>query len=64
MTDEQTKAVIAVIRTLGFVGNAHYCPYCMNHFHDDCGQHEPDCEGLQIMLADEEWWDELAERLP
>ncbi|HSE46093.1 MAG TPA: hypothetical protein VLA89_12275 [Gemmatimonadales bacterium] len=56
---EQTRAIISVIRTLGFIGNAHYCPYCMNHFHDDRGQHELDCEGLANMKADDEWWEDL-----
>ncbi len=50
-----------MIRTLGFIGNAHYCPYCLNHFHDDFGQHEPDCQGIADMKANEElgfcWWD-------
>lgn len=55
----QDEAIVAVIRTLGFVGNMHYCPGCMNHFHDTCGQHEPDCPVLAEMMANEEWWDDL-----
>lgn len=56
MTDERTKAVIAVIRALGFVGNTHYCPYCMNEFHADRGQHAPDCSLLFEIKEDDEWW--------
>ena len=63
MTEEQTAAVVAVIRTLGFVGGAHYCPTCMNLFHEDRGQHQADCDALAAMKDDEEWWDEVQERL-
>jgi hypothetical protein len=62
MTKDQTDAVIAVIRILGFIGNAHYCPHCLNHFHDDRGQHKSDCAGLAELQQDEEWWD-IEERL-
>jgi hypothetical protein len=63
VTAEHEKAVIAVIRTLGFIGNTHYCPHCMNEFHHDRGQHEPDCETLAFLQADAEWWSELEWRL-
>lgn len=63
MNDIQTKAVVAVISTLGFVGNSHYCSHCGNEFHEDRGQHKPDCGLLAEMQADEEWWDELRMRL-
>ena len=53
-----TKSVIAVIRALGFVGGMHYCPGCMNHFHDSRGQHEPGCQILESMMDDEYWWDD------
>lgn len=58
MRTPEENAVIAVIRCLGFVGNAHYCPWCLNHFHEDRGQHQLDCEGLAIMREedDDEWW--------
>ena len=62
MTDEQTKAVIAVIRALGFTGNAHYCAGCLNEFHYDRGQHKPDCPVLAEVTADDEWW-QIAEFL-
>ena len=64
MTDDQRKTVVAVISTLGFVGNSHYCPDCGARFHDTRGQHEPDCGALADMLEDDEWWDELKRRLP
>ena len=48
---------VSVIRALGFVGNSHYCPSCLNTFHDDCGQHKPDCQSLAGMLEDEDWPD-------
>lgn len=37
---------VGVIRALGFIGGAHYCPVCMNEFHADLGQHEPGCDRL------------------
>lgn len=54
---EREGSGVAVIRALGFIGNAHYCPDCMNHFHDDHGQHETGCSVLAQILADEEWPD-------
>lgn len=45
-----TAAAVRVIRALGFVGNSHYCPDCMNHFHDTAGQHEPGCSVLAGLL--------------
>ena len=45
-----TVAAVDVIRSLGFIGNAHYCADCMNHFHDDLGQHEPGCSVLASLL--------------
>ena len=54
---EREGSGVEIIRALGFVGNAHYCPDCMNHFHDTCGQHEPGCSVLAGLLADEEWFD-------
>lgn len=59
MSDDEkvrVRAVISVIRALGFVGNAHYCSSCMNHFHEDRGQHKPGCSILADLRADEEWW--------
>jgi len=54
---EREGSGVAVIRALGFVGNSHYCADCLNTFHDDCGQHKPNCARLAAMLADEEWPD-------
>lgn len=51
---------ILVIRALGFVGNSHYCPHCMNHFHDDRGQHDPDCGVLAEIQEDDQWWEDVA----
>ncbi len=39
----RTRGKIELIRWLGFVGNSHYCSVCMNTFHEDFGQHAPDC---------------------
>lgn len=51
-----TAGAVAVIRALGFVGNAHYCSDCMNHFHVDRGQHAPGCSVAADVLADDDWW--------
>lgn len=34
---------LSLIRWLGFVGNTHYCPQCLNEFWAAHGLHEPDC---------------------
>lgn len=47
-----TRAKIDLIRSLGFVGNTHCCPGCMNELHADLGQHKPDCTLLADMLHD------------
>lgn len=56
MADDYEQGLISAIRALGFVGNSHYCPGCLNHFHVDRGQHEPDCSVLADMNRDDEWW--------
>lgn len=62
MTEEETKVVVRVIRRLGFVGGAHYCPDCMNTFHGDKGQHAPDCGYHEI--SEEEWLDDWEHSFP
>lgn len=61
MNPKQQAAVIAVIRTLGFVGNTHYCPGCLNRFHEDRGQHQPGCPVLAESheLGDTDLWDQV-----
>lgn len=44
-------AAVDVIRSLGFVGNSHYCADCMNTFHSDLGQHKPGCSVLAELRA-------------
>ncbi len=51
-TKAANDAGVALIRSLGFVGNTHYCADCMNTFHDDLGQHKPDCGILAGLLAE------------
>ncbi len=52
-------AMIALIRTLGFVGNSHYCGGCLNEFHADRGQHKAGCPTLADLIADEEWFENV-----
>lgn len=57
-TPERTLELerIKVIRMLGFIGNSHYCPGCLNEFHADRGQHDFDCPSLKDLMDDPEWW--------
>lgn len=55
-TASDFQAVVSVIRALGFVGNAHYCPACLNQFHEDRGQHTSDCPVPAELAQDEDWW--------
>jgi hypothetical protein len=52
------RSAVDAISALGFVGNMHYCPDCMNRFHDDRGQHKPGCSVLAGLESDDDWWDE------
>lgn len=47
-----TDGAVDLIRSLGFVGNMHYCPDCMRHFHDYLGQHAPGCELIKRLIAE------------
>lgn len=61
MRDPRDEALIAVIRSLGFVGNSHYCSGCLNEFHADRGQHKSDCSVLHDINIDDDWWFRVTE---